>query len=126
MRIDDRKVNGRITIEATDAVQCFVIGVVNGAPAWIEGFDEDSKPITRNSAAVAAQLKILLGDHAGPPVRFSVVESNGASVTVFTSVLYNVSTVTNTLTINLGGMTPNKEISVSLDTGAITIVDTTT
>ena len=84
MRIDDRKVNGRIMIEATDAVQCFAIGVDRG-------FDEDSKPITRNSAAVAAQLKILLGDHAGPPVRFSVVESNGASVTVFTPVLYNVS-----------------------------------
>lgn len=35
MRIDDRKVNGRIMIEATDAVQCFAIGVVNGAPGYI-------------------------------------------------------------------------------------------
>lgn len=44
MKIDNRTVNGRITIEQEDTIRTWTIAVDGQSASWFAGFDETKRP----------------------------------------------------------------------------------
>lgn len=119
MRIDDRKVNGRIVFEQGDIIRTWTIFVGPEGGMWIAGFDEHGEPVRiPNSVAGAAILEALME----PPILFTVMNPYGEQkILPFPS--YSINIDNTKLSIDIGEIMAGKALEIALPSGAITMKD---
>lgn len=105
MKIDDRKVNGRITIDPQDIINAWTILVVGQTAMWITGVDKNDEPI--ELAAGVAGTCISSAIAAYNPVWFMVVTKTGAVRKALSSPAY--SATTEKISIDIGEL---KEVNI--------------
>ena len=121
MRINDRKVNGRVVLDDLDPVDGFNI-LINGANVIWEFLGSPLDP-----GVAAKRLTATLEDGAIPlGVRFCIVAVDGPSYKVLSLPMYTVNKIANTVTIDITALAANKKLTIALDTGDITVESTTT
>ena len=118
MRIDDRKVNGRIMVDASDVVNGFTIVIIEDEPVWVT--DSTGKSLLDPSVA-ASDLNSLL-DARIAPIRFTIIIANRPVYKVITSPNYTISDV---ITIDISPFVPGKELKIYLETGQLAVVSIT-
>ena len=121
MRIDERKVNGRVVLDDLDPVDGFNI-LINDANIIWEFLGSPLDP-----GVAAKRLTAMLEDGAVPlGVRFCIVAVDGSSYKVLSLPPYTVNKIANTVTIDITALAANKKLTIALDTGDITAESTTT
>lgn len=121
MRIDNRKVNGRVLLDDLDPIDGFNI-LVNGTNAIWEFLGSPLDP-----GVAAKRLTAMLEDGAVPlGVRFCIVTVDGPSYKVHSPPVYTVNKIANTVTIDITALVANKKLTIALDTGVISVESTTT
>lgn len=123
MRIDDRKVNGQITIEPEDTVDGLKILLDTTGPKWVAGFNPDGSPIYARNAAVADKLNAALATLQ--PLHFIVMTINllDAKGTVYPERAYDIALNRDTITIDVNDIKVGKKLKITVLTGAIELVD---
>ena len=120
MKIDDRKVNGRVLLDDLDSVDGFNI-LINGTNIIWEFRGSPLDP-----GVAAKRLTVMLEDGAVPlGVRFCIVAIDGPSYKVLSLPMYTVNKTANTVKIDITALAANKNMKIALDTGDITIESTT-
>lgn len=114
MRIGNRKVNGRIMIDATDVVNGFTIVIVEDEPVWVA--DATGKSLLDPSVAVS-HLNSLL-DAGIMAIRFTIIIANKPVYKVITSPNY---TIANGITIDISPFVSDKELKIDLETGQLSV-----
>lgn len=115
MRIDDRKVNGQITIDARDVVNGFTIVIMEDGPRWVA--DATGKNLLDPRVAVS-QLNSIL-DAGIMAIRFTIIIANKPVYKVITSPNY---TINDGITIDVSAVVSDKVLKIDLTTGQISIV----
>lgn len=116
MRIDNRKVNGRVLLDDLDPVDGFNI-LINGDNIIWEFRGSPLDP-----GVAAKRLTATLEDGAVPlGVRFCIVAIDGPSYRVLSLPMYTVNKTANTVTIDITAFVANKQLKIALDTGDITV-----
>lgn len=122
MRIDDRKVNGRITIEPGDIIKPWMILIDLQGGQWIDGVDENRRirkiPDSMAGAAISAAA------NAFAPLSLMVLVM-GPDPMVLPFPLYSFNQIANVLTIDIDKLMPNKTLEIALPSGSITVKDST-
>lgn len=118
MRIDNRKVNGRIMVDASDVVNGFTIVIKEDGPLWVA--DATGKSLLDPRVAVS-QLNSIL-DAGIVAIRFTIIISAKPVYRVITSPNY---TINNGITIDISAVVPGKELKIDLTTGQLSIDATT-
>ena len=114
MRIDDRKVNGRITIDAIDVVNGFTIAMIEDELVWVT----DASGVNRLDPGVAvSQLNSVLD--AVMAIRFTIIIANRQVYKVITSPNY---TIDDGITIDISTVVSGKELKIDLETGQLSVV----
>ena len=112
MRIDDRRVNGKIMVDASDVVNGFTIVMTEDEPVWVA--DATGKSLLDPSVAVS-QLNSIL--HSGNvAIRFTIIIKNGSVYKVITSPNY---TIDGEITIDISPFVSGKELIIDLGTGQL-------
>ena len=120
MRIDDRKVNGRVLLDALDPVDGFNILVTSTGATW------QWLGSTLDPGAAAKRLTAMLEADAVPlGVRFCIIAADGTSYKVLSLPVYTVDKTAKTVTIDLTALIVDKKLTIALDTGVITVESTT-
>lgn len=71
MKIDNRTVNGRITIEQEDTIRTWMIAVDGQGAAWFAGFDDTKRPFLLPPGVAGAHIKTTMT--AFDPVQFTII-----------------------------------------------------
>ena len=119
MRIDDRKVNGRVLLDALDPVDGFKIYINQDGAKWSMG-DSTVEP-----AVVATRIKRVLADSTAPFLRFYITIADTDSVVVLSQPNYTFGDDKTTITIDIKAVVSGKTLSIALDTGDITFASNT-
>lgn len=120
MRIDDRKVNGRVMIDALDPVDGFNITVVGDHAEWKRlGYALDP------GAAVKRLNDMLDPDGIPLGVRFCITAIGNQSYKVLSLPVYTLNVTAKTITIDISALIADKKLTIALDTGVITVASTT-
>lgn len=126
MRIDGRKVNGRITNEPGDIVYGLQILMESNGPMWISGFNTNNAAITISNATVASYLKTALKTAPATPqsLNFIVMRFNvlGGIIAVYPERPYSVSKDRSTIFIDVNDIVVGKKLKITVLTGAIELV----
>lgn len=117
MRIDNRKVNGRIMIDASDVVNGFTIVIAENGPVWVA--DATGKSLLDPRVAVS-QLNSIL-DAGIIAIRFTIIIANKPVYKVITSPNY---TIDDRITIDISAVISGKELKINRTTGQLSIVET--
>ena len=121
MRINDRKVNGSIMIDNTDIVDAFNINIAQGVPEWavwnratkiLEQIDPGIVVHDLHRAFLRSPLTML---------RFNISAVIDAKTVYFSPPTYALNP-SNEIEIDIGELMPDKKLTISLDTGDITLV----
>lgn len=115
MRIDNRKVNGQITIDARDVVNSFTIMMAKNEPMWVA--DATGKRRLDPRVAVS-QLNSILDAHI-MAIRFTIIIANRPVYKVITSPNYTIDTG---ITIDISPFVSGKELKIDLETGQLSVV----
>lgn len=121
MRIDNRKVNGRVTIDPDDVVDVFTILLVGGEAKWIASINPDAPLIYFSDAAVADKLKAALSTMQA--LRFSVIHVTLPGGSVYPERAYTVALDRASITIDVDDIMTGKKLKITVLTGAIELVD---
>nr|DAE19164.1 MAG TPA: hypothetical protein [Siphoviridae sp. ctCUc43] len=119
MRIDDRKVNGCVSLDAVDPVDGFKIFINQDGAKWSLG---DS---TVDPAVVATHIKRVLADSRVPFVRFYVTIADTDTRTVLCQPNYTLDDAEKSIEIDIKALVSDKILSIALDTGVITFASNT-
>lgn len=119
MRIDDCKVNGRVSIDALDPVDGFNILVESTGAHW----QWLGHPLDPEVAAL--RLDAMLGDTVPLGVRFCITVAEGQIYKVLSLPVYTVNKTAKTVTIDIKALVADKQLTIALDTGVITVESTT-
>lgn len=119
MRIDNRKVNGRVSIDALDPVDGFNILVESTGATW----QWLGQPLDREVAAL--RLDAMLGDTVPLGVRFCIMAADAQSYKVLSLPVYTVNKTAKTITIDITALVADKKLTIALDTGVITVESNT-
>lgn len=121
MRIDNRRVNGRITFEKEDTIQQFAIVVNPAGGIWAAGVDKTKNIIKiPNSVAGAAIIAKLEKFDLVLITVINMINVQGTiKVLPFPSYDYNRST--GILSIDIGEIIPGTTMEITLPSGAITV-----
>lgn len=119
MRIDDRKVNGRVLLDALDPVDGFNIFINQDGAKWSLG-DSTVEP-----AVVATNIKRVLADSKAPFVRFYIMIADTDCRMVLSQPNYILEDDETTITIDIKAVVADKSLSIALDTGVITFTSNT-
>lgn len=114
MKIDDRKVNGQITIDARDVVNGFTIAIVEDVPRWVA--DATGRSLLDPSVAVSQLNSILYSGNVA--IRFTIIIKNGSVYKVITSPNY---TIDGEITIDISPFVSGKELIINLETGQLLV-----
>ena len=123
MRIDNRKVNGQITIEPGDTVDGLKILWNDTEINWISGFESDISPIILSDATAAAYLQTALATMQ--PLKFIImrlVTLIGEGI-VYPERTYSCSLDRKTIFIDVNDLQAGKKLKITVLTGAIELVD---
>lgn len=115
MRIDDRKVNGRFMIDASDVVNGFTIVIVDDEAVWVT----NSTVMSLLDPSVAVSHLNSLLDARIMAIRFTITIKNGSVYKVITSPNY---TIDGGITIDISAVVPGKELKINLETGGLSVV----
>lgn len=115
MRIDDRKVNGRVLLDALDPVDGFNILVESTGATW----QWRGSPLDPEVAAI--RLDAMLEDTVPLGVRFCITAAEGQSYKVLSLPVYTVNKTAKTITIDITALVADKKLTIALDTGVITV-----
>lgn len=111
MRIDNRKVNGRITFEREDTIQTLAIVVGPEGGMWVAGLDEVGEfiklPNSVAGAAITAKINML------DPVLITVINPSGARK-VLPFPAYILNTEATMLYIDIGEIMTGKILEIAL------------
>lgn len=120
MRIDDRKVNGRISIDATDIVEGFNIAILENDPKWVV-WDQDTRNIIPiDPGIVVPRLISTIQRSRLTPLRFYLSMPSGEETRILSLSSY-AETATD-ITLDIGALIPDKKLTISRTTGVITMV----
>nr|DAE19165.1 MAG TPA: hypothetical protein [Siphoviridae sp. ctCUc43] len=121
MKIDNRKVNGRIMLDREDRLDTlYWIIYINGtAASWLGGIDAEGEQVTIPSHIAGSAIKASL--QAYIPVFFMMAAhySNGHRVLISPS--YNISADTTKLVIDISEIMEGYYLEIALPTGNITV-----
>lgn len=123
MRIDDRRVNGKITIESGDVVDGIKIVMNDTEINYVAGFAPNMSPVILSDATVAAYLQTALATMQ--PLNFIIMDLNkqiGEGI-VFPDRPYSCSLDRNTIYIDINDIIQGKRLKITVLTGAIELVD---
>lgn len=116
MRIDDRKVNGRVLLDAVDPIDGFNITVTGSHAEWKWlGYSLDP------GVAVKRLNEMLDADEIPLGVRFCITAIGNQSYKVLSLPVYTLDVTAKTITIDISALIPDKKLSIPLDTGIITV-----
>ncbi len=115
MKIGNRKVNGRIMIDASDVVNGFTIVIVDDEVMWVT----NSTVMGPLDPRVAVSHLNSLIDARILAIRFTIAIKNGAVYKVITSPNY---TFDGGITIDISALVPGKELKINLLTGKLSVV----
>ena len=122
MKINDRKVNGSITIDNTDIVDAFNIRIVGGVPKWAFWNHATNSPEQIDPGIVANDLNRALQRSPLTMLRFNIglVTEDGTSY--FSPSAYELYN-DNRIIIYIKELIPNKDaIQIFLTDGDITLL----
>lgn len=109
------KVNGRVSIDALDPVDGFNILVESTGATWqLLGHPLDPE-------VAALRLDAMLGDTVPLGVRFCITAAEGQIYRVLSLPVYTVNKTAKTVTIDITALVANKNLTIALDTGVITV-----
>ena len=125
MKIDDRKVNGLITIEPSDTVDGLkiLIDKATNLAQWMTGFTEDNSMIPLSPAVAAAYLQNTLRTLQSTRFIITTVSLAGAEVWQFP--VYRVTMNRDTISIDIDAIMAGKKLKITVLTGEIALVDNT-
>lgn len=108
MKIDNRKVNGSITIDNADIIDAFNIRIVEGVPNWAFWNHATNSPEQIDPGIVAHDLNRALQRSPLTMLRFNIglVVDDGTSY--FSPSSYKL--YTNQITINIKELIPDKDV----------------
>ena len=120
MRIDARKVNGRITIEPEDIVRTWMIAVNGQKADWFAGIDGEESLILLPAGVAGAHIKTTVT--AFDPVQFTIMllETNG-NVKVLPMPAYTFNPGITKLSIDIGELITGAILEIALPSGTITV-----
>lgn len=120
MRIDDRKVNGRVLLDALEPVDGFNILVESTGATW------QWLGLPLDPGVAAKRLNAMLDADAVPlGVRFCITASDSQSYKVLSLPVYTVNKTAKTVTIDITALVADKKLTIALDTGVIKVESTT-
>ena len=119
MRIDDRRVNGQIMVDASDVVNGFTIVMKENEIRWVT--DVSISSFLDPSVAVSQLLSLLEAEIA--VIRFTIFIIDGSYYKVITSPSYTLDNVGNDgITIDLSPFVSDKKLKIDLETGQLSVV----
>lgn len=121
MRIDNRKVNGSITIDNTDIVDVFNIVIVQGVPKWAFWNHATQNTNQIDPGIVVHDINRALQRSPITMLRFNISAVIDTKTLYFTPLIYALN-ANNEIEIYIGELMPDKTLKISLDTGDITLV----
>ena len=119
MRIDNRKVNGRIMLEPTDVINLWTIYCTGLTAQWLAGVDENKQPINIPDSMAGAYIKTALD--AFTFVSFAVVANTGTEQKVLSMPVYTITADNTKLSIDIGEIIAGVMLEIALPSGAITV-----
>lgn len=120
MRIDNRKVNGQITIDPEDIINAWTILVAGQTAEWISGIDKTKQPIALSASVAGTYIKTALD--AFNPVQFAIMTvGTSGDHKVLPMPAYTYDTPVTKLSIDIGAIMVGHTLEIALPTGAITV-----
>lgn len=120
MRIDDRKVNGSIMIDNTDIIAGFNIMINRNVPEWVFWNHATNIAEQIDPGIVVHDLHRAFQRSPLSMLRFNISAVIDAKTVYFSPPTYALNS-TNEIEINIGELMPDKKLTISLDTGDITL-----
>lgn len=120
MKIDNRTVNGRITIEQEDTIRTWRIVVKGLSANWFAGIDETKRPFLLPDGVAGAHIKTTL--IACDPVQFTIMSiGTSGNVKILPMPAYTVDHGVTKLSIDIGELIAGVILDIDLPSGLITI-----
>lgn len=119
MRIDNRKVNGRITIDWQDLINVLTILVKGREAMWITGVDKTQEPIKLSASVAGTYIKTALD--AFNPVYITVTMKTDTGFTVLPMPVYALSRTNDKLSMDIGELITGVILEIALPSGTITV-----
>lgn len=120
MRIDDRKVNGRLTIEQEDTIRTWMIVVDGQGADWFAGFDETKRPFLLPNGVAGAHIKTAIT--AFDPVQFTIILfGTSGNFKILPMPAYTVDHGVTKLSIDIGELIAGVILDIDLPSGLITV-----
>lgn len=120
MKIDNRAVNGRITIEPEDTIRTYMIAVNGQNAFWFTGVDETGNLIELPAGVAGAHIKTTVT--AFDPVRFTIMLiETGSNVKVLSMPAYTFGMDITKLSVDIGEIRAGRILEIALPSDVITI-----
>lgn len=110
MKIDDRRVNGQIIVDASDVVNGFTIAMTANDTMWVS--DATGRSVL-DPSVVVSQLNSILDAHI-MVIRFTIIIANRPVYKVITLPNY---TIDEGITIDISPFVSGKELKIDLANG---------
>lgn len=120
MKIDNRRVNGRITIEQEETIRTWMIVVDGQSANWFAGIDETKRPFLLPAGVAGARIKTALT--AFDPVQFTIaLFATSGNVKILPMPAYTVDPSVTKLSIDIGELIAGVILDIDLPSGLITV-----
>lgn len=120
MKIDNRAVNGRITIEPEDTIRTWMIAVNGQKADWFAGIDKEESLILLPAGVAGAHIKTTVT--AFDPVQFTIMLlGTSGNVKVLPMPAYTFNPGVTKLSIDIGELIAGVILDIALPSGTITV-----
>lgn len=120
MKIDNRAVNGRITIEPEDTIRTWMIAVNGQKADWFAGIDKEGSLILLPARVAGAHIKTTVT--AFDPVQFTIMLlGTSGNVKVLPMPAYTFDPGVTKLSIDIGELIAGVILDIALPSGTITV-----
>lgn len=120
MKIDNRTVNGQLTIEQEDIIRTWTIVVAGQSVDWFAGIDETKRLFWLPAVVAGARIKTTLT--AFDPVQFTIVLfGTSGNIKILPMPAYTVNHGITELSIDIGELIAGVILDIALPSGLITV-----
>lgn len=120
MKIDNRAVNGRITIDPEDTIRTWMIAVNGQKADWFAGIDGEESLILLPAGVAGAHIKTTMT--AFDPVQFTIMLlGTSGNVKVLPMPAYTFDPGITKLSIDIGELITGVILEIALPSGTITV-----
>lgn len=120
MKIDNRAVNGRITIDPEDTIRTWMIAVNGQKADWFAGIDKEESLILLPAGVAGAHIKTTVT--AFDPVQFTIMLlGTSGNVKVLPMPAYTFDPGVTKLSIDIGELIAGVILDIALPSGTITV-----